>query len=547
MSLFVPQAKLLTYCLLFFLKVSHDINQEAIAASSTSPLLSFASFATSRSSTKNDMSRATSRLFAENDASRAKSRPSKENDEENKKSFTRQPFSIGPSFPAKSASIGKTQEAIAASSSSAFTSTSSFVSSDTIHSSSAMSTSSLKNPSVVLSDTSRSTFTSSTASDRRQARKDHYEKLAKQAELQRSNGVGDDGTDLSYDSNFCQTVGSPLSSSAKSSMFQLSANKSHSNSDDWQCLKCNEMNPSSKSKCGGKRDGSGRPCLAWRDGKALVHIEVKDQKRKRGVDSNLHSSKGGSGGSITNARRELQGGNVLLLTLQAANNSETNLVVHLDSELQLLLPAPYNTGDGLVVSNGDNAMNKICDILSLRRGCPNVSERRSTYINSLTQLGAIVVTGVTIPGKTPDSIKEKMVVFPPNGIAMTEADVAKLKCSADSRGCVTSLCKEDCFGIPEEGKKTCSEHTVEVVRLLSQHLSHFSFQHVLMFFMFIYIHRNVLSAAVQKFIYEACVNLVIGMLTTYDTMVKFVVILAALQSAVETGMASIAQRNARVR
>ena len=142
MSLFVPQAKLLTYCLLFFFKVSHDINQEAIAASSTSPRLSFASFATSRSSTntKNDMSRATSRSFAENDASRAKSRLSKENDEENKKSFTRQPFSIGPSFPAKSASIGKTQEAIAASSSSAFTSTSSFMSS----SSSAMSTSSLK-------------------------------------------------------------------------------------------------------------------------------------------------------------------------------------------------------------------------------------------------------------------------------------------------------------------------------------------------------------------------------------------------------------------
>ena len=88
MSLFVPQAKLLTYCLLFFLKVSHDINQEAIAASSTSPLLSFASFATSRSSTKNDMSRATSRSFAENDASKVKSHPSKENDEENKKSFT---------------------------------------------------------------------------------------------------------------------------------------------------------------------------------------------------------------------------------------------------------------------------------------------------------------------------------------------------------------------------------------------------------------------------------------------------------------------------
>ena len=538
MSLFVPQAKLLTYCLLFFLKVSHDINQEAIAASSTSPFNS-TSFATSRSSTKNDMSRATSRSFAENDASRAKSRPSKENDEENKKSFTRQPFSIGPSFPAKSASIGKTQEAIAASSSSAFTSTSSFVSSDTIHSSSAMSTSSLKNPSVVLSDTSRSTFTSSTALDRRQARKDHYEKLAKQAEFQRSNGVGEDCNDLSYESNFCQTVGSSLSS-AKSS-------KSHSNSGDWQCHKCNELNPSSKSRCGGKRVGSGRPCLAWIGGKALVHTDVKDQKRKRGADSHLHISKGGSGGNISNARRELQGGNVLLLTLQAANNSETNMVVHLDSELQLLLPAPYNTGDGLVVSNGDNAMNKICDILSLRRGCPNVSERRSTYINSLTQLGAIVVTGVTIPGKTPDSIKEKMVVFPPNGIAMTEADVAKLKCSADSRGCVTSLCKEDCFGIPEEGKKTCSEHTVEVVRLLSQHLSHFSFQHVLMFFMFIYIHRNVLSAAVQKFIFEACVNLVIGMLTTYDTMVKFVIILAALQSAVETALASIAQRNARVR
>ena len=62
-----------------------------------------------------------------------------------------------------------------------------------------------------------------------------------------------------------------------------------------------------------------------------------------------------------------------------------------------------------------------------------------------------------------------------------------------------------------------------------------------------YIHRNVLNAAVQKFIVEACVNLVIRMLTTYDTMVKFVIILAALQSAVETGMASIAQRNARVR
>ena len=62
-----------------------------------------------------------------------------------------------------------------------------------------------------------------------------------------------------------------------------------------------------------------------------------------------------------------------------------------------------------------------------------------------------------------------------------------------------------------------------------------------------YIHRNVLSATVQKFIVEACVILVIRMLATYDTMVKFVVILAALQSAVETGMASIAQRNARVR
>ena len=192
----------------------------------------------------------------------------------------------------------------------------------------------------------------------------------------------------------------------------------------------------------------------------------------------LHISKGGSGGNISNARRELQGGNLLLLTLQAANNSETNMVVHLDSELQLLLPAPYNTGDGIVVSNGDNAMNKICDILRLKRGCPNVSERRSTYINSLTRLGGIVVTGVTIPGNTPGTIKEKIVVFPPVGTQMTEADVAKLKCSADSCGCVTSLCKEDlCFRIAEEGRKIyCSEHTAEV-RLLSQHLSHFSFQH----------------------------------------------------------------------
>ena len=240
------------------------------------------------------------------------------------------------------------------------------------------------------------------------------------------------------------------------------------------------MNPSSKSRCGGKRVDSGRPCLAWIGGKALVHTEVKDQKRKRGADSHLHISKGGSGGSITNARREIQGGNVLLLTLQAANNSETNMVVPLDPELQQLLPAPFNTGDGIVVSNGDNAMNKICDILRLKRGCPNVSERRSTYIYSITRLGGIVVTGVTIPGNTPGTIKEKIVVFPPVGTQMTEADVAKLKCSADSCGCVKSLCKEDlCFAIAEEGKKLCSEHTV-VVRLLSQHLSQFSFQHVLM-------------------------------------------------------------------
>jgi hypothetical protein len=128
------------------------------------------------------------------------------------------------------------------------------------------------------------------------------------------------------------------------------------------------MNPSSKSRCGGQVDGRGAPCGTWKGGKIPVHTAVKDQKRKRGVDSNLHSSKGGSGGSIMNVRRELQGGNSFLLTLQAANNSETNMVVPLDPELQLLLPAPYNTGDGIVVSNGDNAMNKICDILRIRRG-----------------------------------------------------------------------------------------------------------------------------------------------------------------------------------
>ena len=67
-----------------------------------------------------------------------------------------------------------------------------------------------------------------------------------------------------------------------------------------------------------------------------------------------------------------------------------------------------------------------------------------------------------------------------------------------------------------------------------------------MFFMFIYIHRNVLNAAVQKFIVEACVILVLRKLTTYNTRVKIVIILAALQSAAETEV-SIAQRNARVR
>ena len=357
--------------------------------------------------------------------------------------------------------------AIAASSSSAFTSTSSFMSSDTIHSSSAMSTSSLKNHSVALSDTSHSSFTSS-AAFRRKARKDHYEKKAEQRELQRLNGVGDDGTDLSYDS------GPPLEeswlpSSAKSS-------KSHSNSDDWQCHKCNKMNPSSKSKCGGKRNG--RPCQAWMGGKALG-------VRKRGEDSHFHISKGGSGGSNTNARRELRGGSVIFLTLQGANNSENKMVVHLGSELRSLLPEPYNNRDnGMVVNIGDKAVDKICDIFSILRGHP-VSERRAAYIRTLFEVGCHVVTGVTIRGKTQDSIQEKIIVFLPDGTPMTEADVAKLKFTNTS-GCIISLCKEDlCFGIPEEGKRTCSEHTVEV-RLLSQHLSHFSFQHVLMFFIFMY-------------------------------------------------------------
>ena len=71
-----------------------------------------------------------------------------------------------------------------------------------------------------------------------------------------------------------------------------------------------------------------------------------------------------------------------------------------------------------------------------------------------------------------------------------------------------------------------------------------------MFFMFIYILRNVLNAAVQKFIVEACVNLVMKKLTEYNTWVKFVIILAATPlSIMEIRMraASIAQRNARVR
>ena len=155
----------------------------------------------------------TSRSFVKNDASRATSHSSKEN-EDNKKLFARQPFRIGGSSTSsrknpslafsstsRSSNVMSTSSrrksalpAIAASSSSAFTSTSSFMSSDTIHSSSAMSTSSLKNPSVALSDTSHSSFTSS-AAFRRKARKDHYEKKAEQRELQRLNGVGEDGTD----------------------------------------------------------------------------------------------------------------------------------------------------------------------------------------------------------------------------------------------------------------------------------------------------------------------------------------------------------------
>ena len=285
---------------------------------------------------------------------------------------------------------------------------------------------------------------------------------------------------------------------------------------------------------------------AWIGGKAIFKTEIKDRKYKRGGDCNFHSSKGGSCGSNTNARTELRGGNVIFLTLQGANNSENKMVVHLGSELRSLLPEPYNNRDnGMVVNIGDKAVDKICDIFSIgQRGNP-VSERRAAYIKILVEVGCHVVTGVTILGKTQDSIQEKIIVFLPDGTPMTEADVAKLK-TTNTSGCIISLCKENlCFAIPEEGKKTCSEHTVEV-RLLSQHLSHFSFQHVLMFFMFIYIHRNVLSAAVQKFFVEACVNLVVRKLTTYNTMVKFVIILAALQSAVETE-ASIAQRNARVR
>ena len=64
-----------------------------------------------------------------------------------------------------------------------------------------------------------------------------------------------------------------IAKSAKTKRPKL-ALKSIEGDDTWECLKCNCINPSTNSRCGGSVNGRNTACRSWKDGKAVIKTAV---------------------------------------------------------------------------------------------------------------------------------------------------------------------------------------------------------------------------------------------------------------------------------